>query len=453
MQEADKAIKREVRTWLRGEVAAWQQEGIIDSGQAEVILSRYPERSGEEEAHKNGFINVLAITGSLLVGIGIILFFAANWQVIPKWVKVLSIFSGIILSYVLGYYLAFAKGSYPRVGRGLIFLGSVLYGSGIWLIAQIFHISSHYPGGVLLWLVGILPIAYICRSSSVLTESALLLILWNVMEQSDFGQYNFLFLLLAGLILMISYKMKNPWTAGITIAGAFFWTLASSVLSFQTDGFETYLSTVFLGVLLGLFTYTLGNLHILKKPWQYMKPIYNILGLVLFFFALFLTSFRSLNGEIAELPQKLHLSPVYWVILLITACGILGIGHFLKRIEKQQIPAYLSAVSAILTVILFFVSPYLGEVSFTLAANILLFAAVMAFIAAGYSTGETPLINIGLVFFVADVIARYFDFFWDMLDKSVFFIVGGLLLLIGGTLLERQRRKVISGIRGKSYGA
>jgi uncharacterized membrane protein len=56
----------------------------------------------------------------------------------------------------------------------------------------------------------------------------------------------------------------------------------------------------------------------------------------------------------------------------------------------------------------------------------------------------TSYINIGLLFFVLDVIARYFDVFWKLLPRSLFFIIGGLILLSGGVFLEKKRRKVLA---------
>ena len=65
----------------------------------------------------------------------------------------------------------------------------------------------------------------------------------------------------------------------------------------------------------------------------------------------------------------------------------------------------------------------------------------------GYKNGDTLLINISLLFFVIDVISRYFDFFWKLMPRSVFFMIGGVLLLAGGTFLERSRRKLLMEAR------
>ena len=40
------------------------------------------------------------------------------------------------------------------------------------------------------------------------------------------------------------------------------------------------------------------------------------------------------------------------------------------------------------------------------------------------------------------VLVRYFDFFWQLLPRSLFFLVGGLILVFGGMALEKKRREL-----------
>jgi len=37
---------------------------------------------------------------------------------------------------------------------------------------------------------------------------------------------------------------------------------------------------------------------------------------------------------------------------------------------------------------------------------------------------------------------KYFDWFWSLLPRSLFFIVGGLVLVLGGIALEKKRRQI-----------
>jgi uncharacterized membrane protein len=67
-------------------------------------------------------------------------------------------------------------------------------------------------------------------------------------------------------------------------------------------------------------------------------------------------------------------------------------------------------------------------------------------IALGFQRQCMAQINIALLFFVIDLIARYVDVFWQLLPRSLFFIAGGLLLMAGGVFLERKRRIVLANL-------
>lgn len=42
------------------------------------------------------------------------------------------------------------------------------------------------------------------------------------------------------------------------------------------------------------------------------------------------------------------------------------------------------------------------------------------------------------------LLSLYFDFFWSLIDRSLFFMVLGVIGLVGGFWLEKSRRKIIS---------
>ena len=39
-------------------------------------------------------------------------------------------------------------------------LGTLFFGAGIWLVAQIYHIDEHFPNGFLIWGLGALALAW-----------------------------------------------------------------------------------------------------------------------------------------------------------------------------------------------------------------------------------------------------------------------------------------------------
>ena len=74
--------------------------------------------------------------------------------------------------------------------------------------------------------------------------------------------------------------------------------------------------------------------------------------------------------------------------------------------------------------------------------NLLFFAALVWLVYAGIHLNDRYLVNLAFVFFALLVLARYFDTFWTLMNRSFFFMAGGLLLMIGGYALERGRRKL-----------
>ena len=68
-----------------------------------------------------------------------------------------------------------------------MFLGCLLYGAGIWLVAQVFHLDAHYPDGVWWWAVGVLPFALCLDTLLLHCLLVALLGLWAGMEVIGFS--------------------------------------------------------------------------------------------------------------------------------------------------------------------------------------------------------------------------------------------------------------------------
>ena len=72
--------------------------------------------------------------------------------------KLAVIFGGLVGSARHGFWLRFG-GRWRLSSEIVFFLACLLYGAAIWLIAQMFHIQSHYPDGIWFWALGVLPFA------------------------------------------------------------------------------------------------------------------------------------------------------------------------------------------------------------------------------------------------------------------------------------------------------
>lgn len=110
-----------------------------------------------EDAQKRTIYYVV-LAGAVLIGVGIFSFIASNWQLIGPSMKVMIIVLAMIATYSLGWWLREVQ-KFTKSGNALIFLGSLIYGGGIFLVGQIFHISANWPDGFILWMLGSIAMA------------------------------------------------------------------------------------------------------------------------------------------------------------------------------------------------------------------------------------------------------------------------------------------------------
>ena len=85
-------------------------------------------------------------------------------------------------------------------------------------------------------------------------------------------------------------------------------------------------------------------------------------------------------------------------------------------------------------------------IKFTLLFNVLLFVVEGAVIVYGAKSSSKALVMVGIGFFALHVTTRYFDLLWDMFSGSILLIATGVLVMGGGYVLERQRRRLFSHI-------
>ncbi len=120
-----------------------------------------PEEEKEDTQKKT--ILIILTVAAILVGAGIFSFIAANWQLMTKPVKIIVILMAMLSSYSLGWYFK-EKLNLAKTGEALILLGAIIYGAGIFLVAQMFNIRANWPDGFILWMFGIIALAYALES-------------------------------------------------------------------------------------------------------------------------------------------------------------------------------------------------------------------------------------------------------------------------------------------------
>ena len=84
--------------------------------------------------------------------------------------------------------------------------------------------------------------------------------------------------------------------------------------------------------------------------------------------------------------------------------------------------------------------------------NVLCALSVLGTLSSGYLQGNEARVNLALGLIALLVISRYFEFSATLFDLSLVFVGAGIILLAGGFLLERGRRRLLASMRSNEDG-
>ena len=205
------------RSKLESDLPRWQAAGWVTGDGAKAIRAELAA-SGS----KFGISGVLAILAAVLLLFGVMLFVAANWQDMPRIFRL-----GLILAFLWGAY-AFAGVLFQRgldaFGHAATLFGSGVYGAGIMLVAQMYHIDGNPPDLALWWGLGVALAAVLLRSNPCFVLAILLFTLWTWWQSVQSGQLHWPFLPV-WLGLCVALRFTTRWRPGVHL-------LALSLLAF-----------------------------------------------------------------------------------------------------------------------------------------------------------------------------------------------------------------------------
>jgi uncharacterized membrane protein len=164
--------------WLRGEVADWQHEGLLDERQASAVLGRY------HAARRVSLARLLLVLGAVFIGFGLIWLVASNLDELRPLARFVVV-ALIWMVVTVGTELLAVKRAHggpipsPVVHAGRL-LAALLLGAVIFQAAQSLQVPAYEPRLVGLWALGALAHGYAVRSVAPVALGILVGLAWVV---------------------------------------------------------------------------------------------------------------------------------------------------------------------------------------------------------------------------------------------------------------------------------
>lgn len=369
----------------------WTDEGLIDASAAEGIRAY---EADQERARGLRWPVMLAIgLGGLLLGAGVLLLVAAHWDRFSPAVRFSSVLLMVAFFHVSG---ALVAERFSSLSTSLHAVGTICLGAGIFLAGQIFHLQEHWPTGVFLWALGAWAAWALLRDWPQAAFVALLTPMWLSSEWLDatrawIGNEK---ILAEGLLLLaLSYftavlpEQETPGRKTLAwIGGLTLIPLSLVVVNSGNDFFRHQED-------LPLNYYLLGWTAALLLP-------------------------LLLAGWLRRRTAWTNLVAAIWVVLL----------------GATSLPKP-PAVESLLHYTWRELGPYL-----------ICALGSIGLIAWGLHEARKERVNLGTAGFALTVLVFYFSTVMEKLSRSVSLIGLGVLFLLGGWLMEKMRRRLVSGI-------
>lgn len=215
----------------------WQEAGVIDAAIAGRIRGWEAQHESSDAKRFGRFVFGL---GGLLLGAGVLLFVAANWQWLSPWGR-FALLAGTILALHAGGAIAAARS--PALSTTLHAVGTATLGGGIFLAGQVFNLAEHWPEGFLLWAAGAAAALWLLRDWPQAVGLAILAPAWLASEwlASDlFGPQRPGTLLAGFFVLALAYTAAvapdrdATWRRAIALLGAIVLVPAAALLPFES---------------------------------------------------------------------------------------------------------------------------------------------------------------------------------------------------------------------------
>jgi uncharacterized membrane protein len=418
---------------LPKDLAELTAAGVIDDATAQRIHA-YRTAQAADQPSRLPFI--FSILGALLVGLGIVLIVAHNWDDLPRIAKVAAAYIPVLagLGLCLRALLLPEDSHTAREVGAVILIFAV--GACLAMVSQTYHIDGSLSEFLFTWWWLVLPVVYIMRSS------AGSLLLW--MGAATYGFQvssapdDYWIWLFAALLLPYYWWLRQQQQGTLQLLFHDWIMPVAGIAAFMC--LPEYGGRLYNGVLyIGFFSlfFLVGNVY-----FDHKRTGWHLIGWVALVGLLVINSFRRFwtqnNGfwtDWGDFPSALALSlpGAMWLLCVASLVWLWRQGHPLRLHPIL----YLAALSPG-----YLLLGQMNDIAGIVMANMLLLGLSLYYIWQGNKQLHLGLLNTGLLIISVQIIARFFDTDMSFTVRGMLFLLLGLCFFAGNRYLIRRQKEV-----------
>jgi uncharacterized membrane protein len=423
--------------WLYDELPGLVAAGILPEDTAQSLRAHYgPLQQGGLARMALVFVAVL---GAALVGLGVILLFAHNWETLSRPMRTVLSFLPMLLGQALvAYALSLRRESVAwREGTG-IFL-TLAIGACIALIGQTYHIPGNLASFLFVWVLLALPLVYLLNAAGVAALYLVGIVAWAGFAQVQGGHalwfWPLLLAVLPHLYLAARKDQTGPRFAFLS------WVFCAAACVATGIVLEKSLPGLWVLVYSALF----AVLYLLGRQSAYASKAFRVFGAAGIVVLALLFTYDWPWREIGFRHYRRSASYYEWVAIqdyilcigLYVAAGLLA----LRPLRAQDYYSLLwLAFPAIAALAYSASNAFVPDDAILVTFNIYLLVLGILTLVDGARSGRLGRANLGMAILSALLVARFFDADIGFTLRGVLFILLGAGFLATNVVLGRRLR-------------
>jgi uncharacterized membrane protein len=431
--------------WLKKELPILEEVGIVSSETVERLKTYYDENTA---SGTHWAVIVFAVLGSLLIGSGIILLFAHNWDEFTRPTRAILSFCPLLIGSILSV-IAWVKNDGVAIRESAGIFHSLAVGASIALIGQTYHLPSDTPAFLLTWSLLIVPLIFLLRSTGTYLIFLALACGWSGVAQETYGQAVGFWLLMippiARLIPLIRNDRDAPDTL-LSLWGILFTLCISTGIVFERTvpglWIVAYSALLSGSGLFGIYFYRD------RDGWSNPPKTFGLIGIALL---AYLFTWTDMWHDIGWHHFRYGWNNRAWGVWMdggITFVLLSGwAASAVKAFRRDSIETMTLSAFPILAGLCFLIQSSGGD---TDLLNALIFNGFMLFfgimyIVLGCRNVKLRQLNGGMAVLSLLLVTRFFDQDFGFLARGIVFIVlGACFLTVNLVMAKRKKHKEVT---------
>ena len=411
------------------------EAGIISPEKASEIRIFYQQKSPKSQ---NRLIIVFGILGSILVGLGIILIIAHNWDELPRSARTTLAFIPLIIGQLTGVFVIMRKREDIAWREGTSAFIFFAVGASISLVSQIYNIPGNLSSFLLIWMMLCLPLVYLMKSSI----TALLVIIGITYYACETSYWHFpnetsgaFWLLLALLLPHYYLLLKRNTESNFLVMLNWFFPLSITICLGTLAKNSGELMYIAYFSLFGFF-YQIGNSSVYSHK-LIRNNAYLVLGSTGTIIMLLMLSFDWFWNDLAKAEINFLSSDEFFI------SAVISIATLVLLLWQQRDRSW-KETRVMDYIFIIFIFIFLISLFTTLAPkiiiNLLILILGLSIIKKGADRNHLGILNYGLAIITTLVICRFFDTDISFIIRGLLFVMIGAGFFMANYMMLKKRK-------------